>query len=88
MTRRDLQRSIVICLNLAIYCESWWYTLQTYLCMDSVRTIKKDGFLKLIVFTIVKITSTDKEISVCASLKLSLGGPVDTVDQDSLILCL
>jgi hypothetical protein len=32
--------------------------------MDSVRTIKKDGFLRLIVFTIVKITSTDKEISL------------------------
>ncbi len=60
--RRDLQMSIVICLNLAIYCESWWYTLQTYLCMDSVQTIKKDGFPRLIVFTIVKITSTDKEI--------------------------
>ncbi len=64
MTRHDLQRSIIICLNLAIYCESWWYTLQTYLCMDSVRMIeKKDGFLRLIVFTIVKIMSTDKEIT-------------------------
>jgi hypothetical protein len=30
--------------------------------MDSVQTIKKDGFLRLIVFTIVKIMSTDKEI--------------------------
>jgi hypothetical protein len=30
--------------------------------MDSVQTIKKDGFLMLIVFTIVKITSTDKEM--------------------------
>jgi hypothetical protein len=29
--------------------------------MDSVQTIKKkDGFLRLIVFTIVKITSTNK----------------------------
>ncbi len=88
MTRRDLQRSIGIRLKFAIYCKSWWYTLQTYLRMDSVQMIKKDGFLKLLVFTIVKITSTDKEISVCAPLKLSLGGPVDTVDQDSLILCL
>ncbi len=61
--RRDLQRSIIIHLNLAIYCESWWYTLQTYLRMDSVQTIKKtDGFLRLIVFTIVKSTSTNKEI--------------------------
>ncbi len=63
MTRRDLQRSIVVCLNLAIYCESWWYTLQMYLCMDSVQTIEtKDGFLRLIVFTIVIITGTIKEI--------------------------
>jgi hypothetical protein len=31
--------------------------------MDSVQTIKKDGFLRLIVFTIVKITSTDKEMN-------------------------
>jgi hypothetical protein len=31
--------------------------------MDSVQTIeKKDGFLRLIVFTIVKITCTDKGI--------------------------
>ncbi len=63
MTRRDSQRSIVICLNLGIYCKSWWYTLQTYLRMGSVQTIKKDSFLRLIVFTIVKITSTDKEIA-------------------------
>ncbi len=49
MTRCDVQRSIVICLNLAIYCESWWYTLQTYLHMDSVRAIKKNDFLRLIV---------------------------------------
>ncbi len=63
VTKSDLQRSIVIRLNLAIYCESWWYTLQMYLGMDSIWTIeKKDGFLRLIVFTIVKITSTDKEI--------------------------
>jgi hypothetical protein len=27
-------------------------------------------------------------ISVCGSLKLSLGGPLNTVDRDSLILCL
>jgi hypothetical protein len=33
-----------------------------YPCMDSVGTIKKDSFLRLIVFTIVKITSTNKEI--------------------------
>jgi hypothetical protein len=33
--------------------------------MDSVQRIdKKDGFLRLIVFTIVKITSTDKEIQL------------------------
>ncbi len=44
VTRRDLQRSIVISLNLAIYCKSWWYTLQTYLRMNSVWTIKKDVF--------------------------------------------
>ncbi len=63
VSRRDLQRSIVICLNLGIYCKSWWYTLQMYLRMDSVQTIeKKDGFLRLIVFTVVKITSTNKEI--------------------------
>ena len=31
--------------------------------MDSVHTIKKEGFLRLIVFTIVKIASTDKEIA-------------------------
>jgi hypothetical protein len=30
--------------------------------MDSVQTIKTDGFLRLIVFTMVKITSTNKEI--------------------------
>jgi hypothetical protein len=30
--------------------------------MDSVQTIKKDSFLRLIIFTIVKITITDKEI--------------------------
>ncbi len=31
--------------------------------MDSVQTIrKKDGFLRLIVFRVVKIMSTDKEI--------------------------
>jgi hypothetical protein len=41
VTRRDLQRSIVSRLNLAIYCESWWYTLQMYLRLDSVRTIEK-----------------------------------------------
>ncbi len=65
VTRCDLQRSIVIRLNLAIYCESWWYTLQTYLRMDSVQMIKKkDCFLRLIVFTIVKITSTNKEINL------------------------
>jgi hypothetical protein len=46
VTWRDLQRSIIICPNLAIYRESWWYTLQTYLHMDSVQTIeKKDIFL-------------------------------------------
>ncbi len=28
----------------------------------STKDQKKDGFLRLIVFTIVKITSTDKEI--------------------------
>ena len=39
--RRDLQRSIAIPLNSAIYCESWWYTLQMYLRMNSVRTIEK-----------------------------------------------
>ncbi len=70
VTRRDLQRSIVICLHLAIYCKSWWYTLQRYLRMDSVQMIEnKDGFLRLIVFTIVKITSTNKEIDciVCTA---------------------
>ncbi len=64
VTRRDLQWSIVIHLNLVIYCKSWWYTLQTYLRLDSVWTFKKkDGFLRLIVFTIMKIMSTDKEIA-------------------------
>ncbi len=38
-TRCDLQRSIVIHLNLAIYCKSWWYTLQMFLHIDSVQTI-------------------------------------------------
>jgi hypothetical protein len=42
--RRDLQRTIVICLNLAIYCKSWRYTLQTFLRMDSVLTIGKKPF--------------------------------------------
>ncbi len=70
MTRSNLQRYIVIRLNLAIYCKSWWYTLQTYLRMDSVRTIKNDGFLRLIVLTIVKvkITSSNKEIYIVYNL--------------------
>jgi hypothetical protein len=52
VTRRDFQRSIVIHLSLAIYYESWWYTLQTYLHMDTVQRIeKKDGILRLKVFT-------------------------------------
>jgi hypothetical protein len=64
VTRRDLQRSIVIRLNLAIYCKSKWYTLQKYLPMDSVLMIKKDCFLRLIVFTIVNIMSTDEKIPI------------------------
>ncbi len=65
VTRRDLQRSIVICLYLAMYWRSWLYTLQTYLCTDSVRrNKKKDGFLFSEAHSFhnnrVKITSTDK----------------------------
>ncbi len=74
--RHDLKRFIVICLNLVIYCKSWWYILQTYLCMDLIRIIKKDGFLRLIVFRIVKIMSTDKKIAKhgLSNWQCSLGG--------------
>ncbi len=50
VTRRDLQRSIVIYLNLAIYCESWWYTLRMYLRLDSIQTIKKRPFSEAHIF--------------------------------------
>jgi hypothetical protein len=35
----------------------------TYILTTQYKQLKKDGFLRLIVFTIVKIMSTDKEIS-------------------------
>ncbi len=62
MTRRDLQRSIVIPLNLAILQEFILHSTNILTYGLSTKDKKKDGFPRLIVFTIVKITSTDKEI--------------------------
>jgi hypothetical protein len=59
--RRDLQRSIVIRLNLAILQELMVHSTKVHTYGLSTNN-KKNGFLRLIVLTIVKITSTDKEI--------------------------
>ncbi len=69
VTRRDLQRSIVICLNLAILQELVVHSTNILTYGLSTNDRKKDGFLRLKVFTIVKIMSTDKEVrSVYAPL--------------------
>ncbi len=59
--RCDLKRSIVICLNLAILQELMVHSTNVLTYGFSMND-KKDSFLRLIVFTIVKITGTDKEI--------------------------
>ncbi len=62
MTRCDLQRSIIICLHLAILRELMVHSTNVLTYGLSTNDQIKDGFQRLIVFTIVKITSTNKEI--------------------------